>query len=150
MSSPQAPLVGRNCWRKASAMFRVRQTPHAWLVYFGPGASTNRMMCDAWVVRGNEKSTLLIAARKDVATNLTMLDHEVTNDHPYTEKKVEKIARSRVLVCQVLFKQNIGHIGNEIVVAGVHGHNRTMKLQWPDVFTKFWDGLAKKDPQVQS
>ena len=51
MSSAQAPLVGRNCWRKASAMFRVRQTPHAWLVYFGPGASTNRMMCDAWVVR---------------------------------------------------------------------------------------------------
>ena len=49
MSSAQAPLVGRNCWRKASAMFRVRQTPHAWLVYFGPGASTNRMMCDAWV-----------------------------------------------------------------------------------------------------
>jgi len=38
MSSAQAPLVGRNCWRKASAMFRVRQTPHAWLVYFGPGA----------------------------------------------------------------------------------------------------------------
>ena len=102
------------------------------------------MMCDAWVVRGNEKSTLLIAARKDVATNLTMLDHEVTNDHPYTEKKVEKIARSRVLVCQVLFKQNIGHIGNEIVVAGVHGHNRTMKFQWPEVFNKFWDGLANK------
>ncbi len=54
-----------------------------------------RDSAEHWVIRGNEeKAALLIAARKDVATNLTMLDHEVTNDHPYTEKKVEKMARS--------------------------------------------------------
>ncbi len=103
-----------------------------------------RGSAEHWVVRGNENSAILIAARKDVTTNLNMLDYEVSDDHPYVERGTGKQARSRVLVCQVLFKQNIGHIGKDIVVAGVHGHNRTMKFEWPEVFHKFWDGLARK------
>ena len=33
-----------------------------------------------------------------------------------------------MLVCKIGFTQNIGHLGKEIVVCGVHGHNRTMKF----------------------
>ena len=104
-----------------------------------------RGSAEHWVVRGNEqKAALLIAARKDVATNLNSLEYEVNDDHAYNEKRITKQARSRILVCQVLFKQNIGHIGKEVVVAGVHGHYRTMKFEWPDAFKTFWDRLAKK------
>jgi len=42
----------------------------------------------------------------------------------------------------VQFKQNIGHIGVDVVVCGVHGHCRTMKHEWPEQWKHFWDRLA--------
>ncbi len=37
-----------------------------------------------WVVRGNGKSAVLIAARKSVTKSLEMLEYEVNPDHSYT------------------------------------------------------------------
>ena len=48
------------------------------------------------------------------------------------------------MTAKVCFKQNIGHIGQEVVVTGVHGHNRTMKFLWPECLATFWDLLATK------
>ena len=48
------------------------------------------------------------------------------------------------MICKVGFKQNVGHLGKEIVVCVVHGHNRTMKMEWPTVLEEFWDRLARK------
>ena len=78
-----------------------------------------------FVQRGEENSVVLVAVRKDVANSLECLFHEVHDDHPYKEKGKPKMARTRTLVCRVGFKQNIGHLGQDIVVAGVHGHYRT-------------------------
>ena len=104
-----------------------------------------RDSAEHWVQRGNEReAALLIAARKDVATHLDCLEYEVHDDHNYTEKGKPKKARSRIMVCKVWFKQNIGHIGKEVVVAGAHGHYRTMKFEWPTALTQFWDRLATK------
>ena len=95
------------------------------------------------VVRGNEEdAALLIAARKSTCPALTMLEYQAHDDHSYREKKKDKMARTRMMACTVEFRQNIGHIGREINVLGVHGHHRTMKMEWPTVFNQFWDRLA--------
>jgi hypothetical protein len=47
------------------------------------------------------------------------------------------------MVCTIRFKQNVGHLGKDIVVSGVHGHYRTMKIAWKREFTDFWDRLAR-------
>ena len=96
-----------------------------------------------WVVRGRDESAVLIAARKDIAYSLECLHHEISEDHPYTEKGKNKMARTRMMVCKIGFKQNIGHLGKDITVGGVRGHNRTMKIEWPQVSKAFWDRLAR-------
>ena len=96
-----------------------------------------------WVQRGREESAVLIAARKDVADSLECLHHEVFADHPYKEKGKDKMARTRLMVCKVGFKQNIGHLGKDMTVGGVHGHYKTMKIEWPQVSKAFWDRLAR-------
>jgi hypothetical protein len=98
-----------------------------------------------WVVRGQEpQAAVLIAARKDNTSFLQLLDYDVNEDHAYREQKKDKMARSRILTCRVGFKQNIGHLGKEIVVCGVHGHCKTMKFEWPAVLNAFLDRLAQK------
>jgi hypothetical protein len=99
---------------------------------------------DHYVIRGNEESAILIAARTDNTTGIELLEYFVSNDHDYTEKGKKKQARSRIIVGKVYFKQNVGHIGKEVVLAGVHGHYRTMKHEWPQAHRRFWDSLANK------
>ena len=95
-----------------------------------------------WVSRGNEESAVLIAVRKDVANSLECLFHEVHADHVFKVRGKLKMAKTRIQVCKVSFKQNIGHLGKDVVVAGVHGHCRTMKREWPEVWHEFWKRLA--------
>ena len=112
-----------------------------------PGAKglEGRNTFEHWVVRGaEEQAAVLIAARKDNTTFLDLLDYDVNDDHSYREKKVNKMARSRILTCKVGFKQNIGHLGKEIIVCGVHGHHKTMKFEWADALHAFLDRLAAK------
>jgi hypothetical protein len=94
------------------------------------------------VNRGNEDAGILIASRKDNTTGCHKLHNEVNEDHPYKERGVNKMAKSRMMVCRVTFKQNIGHIGKDLVVMGVHGHYRTMKIEWRDAWVAFWDRMA--------
>ena len=95
-----------------------------------------------WVQRGNEESCILIAARKDIAHYVTCMHHEVNEDHPYTKEGKKNMARTGLMVCKVQFKQNIGHLGKDIIVCGVHGHNLTMNVKWPKVWMTFWNRLA--------
>ena len=83
-----------------------------------------------WVQRGNEESCILIAARKDIAHYVTCMHHEVYEDHPYRKDGRVNMARTRLMVCKVSFKQNIGHLGKDIIVCGVHGHNITMSIKF--------------------
>ena len=94
-----------------------------------------------WVVRGNEEKGLLIAARKDNTTSLESLMYDVYNDRDYKTKGRPSQATSRIIVCRVGFKQNVGHLGKEIVFCGVHGHYRTMKKEWPTAWDAFWERL---------
>jgi hypothetical protein len=102
----------------------------------------SRSTKEHFVVRGAETAALLVAARKDNTTALALLKYEAHSDHDYTEKGKVKTARSRMIVCKVSFKQNIGHLGTDIVVCGAHGHYRTMKMEWIGAWTSFWNRLA--------
>ena len=47
------------------------------------------------------------------------------------------------MVCTFTWKQNIGHLGKEIVVCGVRGHYKTMKMEFPTkVYDDWWNNLA--------
>ena len=96
------------------------------------------------VVRGQEpKTSLLIAARTDNCEFLHQLgNYDVHKDHEHTEKGKTTNARTRMLFGKVGFKQNIGHLGKEIVVGAVHGHSKTMNYRWPTVLEEFWNRLA--------
>ena len=109
----------------------------------GQDGLDGRRTCQHFVVRGNDKSAVLIAARTDTVTSLECLFHEIFPDHPFTKQGRRKMARSHMLGCRATFKQPIGHLGREVVVFGVHGHYRTMKFEWPRALTAFWDRLAR-------
>ena len=100
-----------------------------------------------FVVRGDEVDSrspaVLIAARKDNTTSLEVLLYEVNDDHAYMARGTPRPARSRMMVCRAGFKQNVGHLGKDVVVCGVHGHYRTMKMEWPHSWKQFWDRLAR-------
>ena len=47
------------------------------------------------------------------------------------------------MVCTFTWKQNIGHLGKDIVVCGVHGHHKTMKMECPSaVYDDWWNKFA--------
>ena len=94
-----------------------------------------------YVIRGDAESCPLIAARRDTCTGIECLMNDVNADSPYTEKGKDKIAWTKTLVCKIGFKQNVGHIGKQLVVCGCHAHNRTMKIEWPKPWEKFWNRL---------
>ena len=88
---------------------------------------------------------MLTAAREDNCTSVEQLGkYEVYNDHNYREGGRTKEANSRMLTCRIGFKQNIGHLGKEIVATGVHGNCRTMRHLWPQALEAFWDRLARR------
>jgi endonuclease/exonuclease/phosphatase family metal-dependent hydrolase len=97
-----------------------------------------------FVIRGDEESSVLIGARTDVCSALELLDFEVHHDHKFRANQKDKMARTRIIVAKVTFKQNIGHIGHEVVVANVHYHYMTAKQTFPAVAEQFWDRLAAR------
>jgi hypothetical protein len=109
----------------------------------GKGGVKGRDSFEHWVVRGSEPQTaVLIAARKDTCNGLKCIEYNPHIDHNYRANGKNKRAITRSLVCEVSFKQNIGHLGKSIMVCGVHGNFMTMKCKWPDVLREFWDRLA--------
>ena len=47
------------------------------------------------------------------------------------------------MVCTFIWKQNIGHLGKEIVVCGVQGYYKTMKMEFSHaVYDNWWDKLV--------
>jgi len=53
-------------------------------------------------------------------------------------------------VCTITFKQNLGHLGNQITIEGFHGHRMTMKFEWPEVHAKVFDELADRCKQFNT
>ena len=120
---------------------RLKAAPVPAAVAAPPGLES-RATFQHHCIRGDEESSVLVAARTDVCHSLELLDFTANDDHSYKLKKKTKMARTRTMICKATFKQNIGHIGTDVVVCVVHLHFKTAKLEWPSVAAKFWDALA--------
>jgi hypothetical protein len=89
-----------------------------------------------FVQRGKEaEAAVLIAARTDTCICNEQLNYDI-HRVPYTKGGKSKNARSRMLTCKIHLKQNIGHIGKEVVVMGAHGNFELMKFKWPEELDK--------------
>ena len=85
---------------------------------------------------------VLIACRKDNTTGLNLLLVDVHMDHTFRENGQTKSATTRTIIGEVLFKQNVGHLGQKINICVSHLNNRTAKNEWPVVKDEYFDGLA--------
>ena len=86
---------------------------------------------------------VLIACRTDNTTELTLLEDEVHTDAVYREKGQSKPALTKTLICEVCFKQNVGHLGTKIPICVCHLSNRTAKGEFAEcVLSDFWDKIA--------
>ena len=130
----------------AEASFEIEEALRQPAVAGDVGATglDRRPTCEHWTIRGEEKSSVLIASRTDVTTGIELLVCDVHADHAYSEHGKQKMATTRTLVCRVHFKQNIGHIGLSMVVAVVHLNCKTARIEWLDVYVRFWDQLAER------
>ena len=76
-----------------------------------------RPMREHFVVRGAEAECALpIAVRTDVADRLECLYYNVNDDFLYRANGKQSMARTRMMVCQISYKQNLGHLGKSLVV----------------------------------
>ena len=111
-----------------------------------PGSQglSGRQSFKHFVVRGDEpEAAMLIAAREDNCTYLELLKYDKHLDQTYKDNRKEtRPAWSRMLVCKVGFKQNVGHFGKSLTAMGVHGNARTMKIMWRSAYDDFWDRCA--------
>ena len=79
-----------------------------------PNALDDRPSYEHFVYRsrgGPEDTGVLIACRTDNTTGLNLLVDESKLDSTYRENGVTKPAITKTMICEVLFKQNIGHLG---------------------------------------
>ena len=93
-------------------------------------------------IRGNEKSSVLLAVRANVAEKLEMLYHERKSEGTYKSKSgIRSQAYTRVLVGKIFFSKPVGQIGMSMVVMVLHLHHHVannfkgfrhqQKATWP-------------------
>ena len=74
----------------------------------------------------------MIAARKRSFSAIDVLYTENMNEKPGE-------ANTRLLICKAKAHQPIRALGDEIIIFAVHGNNKTMKKQWVEAYTRFWN-----------
>ena len=82
------------------------------------------------VITNERKNAVLMAARKNVCSKVERLHMAAWTDHTWTEKGKTKIATTRILICKFHWKQNIGHLGSDVTVMGVHAFYRTIEHEF--------------------
>ena len=81
-----------------------------------------------------DKKTIVIAARVTLFESIVLLHSEVLHERPD--------AATRLLICKATLRQPIGNLGKELVVCGMHGHNKTMKHTWAGTYKSTWDRVC--------
>ena len=79
-------------------------------------------------IRGKERSSLCVAARKHVCAGMDLLFWERLVDGTYKSKKnAAKVAYTRILIVEVRFDSSYAHFGSSVTVCVVHLHRDTAK-----------------------
>ena len=80
------------------------------------------------IMTQDSKNAILMAARTNVCEEIEQLHTASWCDGTWKVNGKLKTATTRVMICKFKWKQNIGHLGNEVTVMGVHGHYKTMNM----------------------
>ena len=80
------------------------------------------------ILTSDSKNAILMAARTNVCEEIEQLHTASWCDGTWRVNGKLKTATTRVMICKFKWKQNIGHLGNEVTVMGVHGHYKTMNM----------------------
>ena len=81
-----------------------------------------------FTMRGNEKASVMIAARKDHVEELQCLACRIFDDGEYTEDGKTMSAVSRIMVCKIVLKGTMGDVIKNQTVMNVHMHKQTASL----------------------
>ena len=57
-------------------------------------------------------------------------------------EKENEGANTKLLICNAISLRPIGRLGKEIIIFAMHGHNKTMKNEWPQKYIEVWDLVA--------
>ena len=114
----------------------VYDRPQSWRT--GPAPAGNVALRD-WhehrvIIGGCAKNPVLMAARKNNCQGMECLYCESWFDGTFRLKGKTQVATTKVMVCAFEWKQNLGYLGKQVNVMGVHGHYHTMKLQFFNTF----------------
>ena len=65
------------------------------------------------------------------------------NNHWVDSIKGRTEHRTKVMVCEFVWRQYVGHVGKKLRLCGVHGHHHTMARRGSEIkFKEGWDFLA--------
>ena len=114
-----------------------------------PNALDDRPSYEHFVYRsrgGPEDTGVLIACRTDNTTGLNLLLDESNFDGTFQDHRRTKEAITKTMICEVLFKQNVGHLGTKITIGVCHLNSRTAKGEVEGQQSKiaFLDKLARR------
>ena len=93
-----------------------------------------RKSFDYLVIRGNERSSILMVVRANVASSLECLQWECRLEG-FGKRR---ICYSRCMVGKVVLDKSVGHFGKEMCTLAVHMHNKLANNIWPDKVTGLW------------
>ena len=96
-----------------------------------------------YVFRGDDENDVLIACRRSVASDLLLLQHDCNLSTEIKDHKKWKEVKTRVMMCEIHFKQSVQCIGKSLGVAVVHLHYAIAKMTNNErIYARFWDNLA--------
>ena len=84
-----------------------------------------------------------MAARKNVCSQVELLHMAAWTDGTWRVKGKHRTATTRIMICRFHWKQNIGHLGNDVTVMGVHAYYRTMNMLFPESVNCEWWGNVR-------
>ena len=107
-----------------------------------------RDACQYLVVRGQEESSVAIAARASVAEELSVTYWKLRDEGSYKDKKApdgKRRALTRVLGAEVVLRQPVAFLGDRVKVLCVHFHRMPAKKEkgFTDAYKKFWPYLKE-------
>ena len=96
-----------------------------------------------YVFRGDDANDVLIAVRRSIASELSLLQHDCNLSAVITDHGKQKEVQARVMMCDIEFKRHMQCIGKSLGVAVVHLHYAIAKMSDnAEVYKRFWDNLA--------
>ena len=105
----------------------------------------NRITYQYYAILGTDTSgDILMAARVNNCETIELLEAALWVDSIKKERGKMKEQHTKAMVCKFIWRQNVGHVGKQLRLCGVHGYHHTMARRGTEEeFNEWWDRLAE-------